>query len=415
MIYKYAQEIAESTAKTINHHIIITDRYGIIIGASDPSRGVGTLHEASLRVLKSKEWKASDEENSRKFRNTIAGITYPVIFEKNILGTVGIAGNPEEVIPLGRLVGNHIEIILREKQLLESSLNQESVIQRLVTDCIHFHPDKNDIDLFVSRANSLGYNLKLPQIPVLIELENKEQITSHQNDNTQKMGKKNSSPYADLLLFQALRDIRSIFDPQNNLSSIIGPNKCIVLYQVQDPLKDITMIKQELYEKSETLFSKLTENNFSSLIGIGTLTLNLEELPLSYSKASGALSIGKIKNKAIPVYDIANYQIEELMLSTDKALGEEFIGKYLKSLKEQPNWEEIKDTLMEWVKSDCNMSKVSEALHIHRNTLDYRINKIRQISGFDPRSTITASCLFFAILMDMLFNISINNNLEDSI
>lgn len=413
MIYKYAQEIAESTAKTINHHIIITDKYGIIIGASDPSRGIGSLHEASLRVLKSKEWKASDEENSRKFRNTIAGITYPIIFEKHILGTVGIAGKPENVIPLGHLVGNHIEIILREKQLLESSLNQESVLQRLIADCLHFHPDKNDLKEFISRAASLGFDLRLATIPLVIELDNRKQPYSNPNNESRTTIQENVCTYTNVVLFQVLRYIRSIFDPQNNLSSIIGLNKCIVLYTVQDPSLDIKTIKEELYEKSEALLSKLTQNNLSSRIGLGTLAMNLEELPLSYSKAEKALSIGKIKNNEIPFFDIEEYQIEELILSTDKALGNEFLDKYLKGLKEQPNWKEIKETLMEWVNSDCSMSKVSETLHIHRNTLDYRLNKIRQISGFDPRKTIHASCLFLAILMDILFNISVNGDLEE--
>ena len=64
MLKKYAQEIADSTADVIGYPVFITDMDGIIIGCSDPNRGLGTLHEASLRAINMKCGYLEDEEEA---------------------------------------------------------------------------------------------------------------------------------------------------------------------------------------------------------------------------------------------------------------------------------------------------------------------------------------------------------------
>ena len=55
------------------------------------------------------------------------------------------------------------------------------------------------------------------------------------------------------------------------------------------------------------------------------------------------------------------------------------------------------DFIRSFVECDLNVSKASKTMFIHRNTLNYKLDKLNEISGFDLRKFKDAFILYFLV------------------
>ena len=63
---------------------------------------------------------------------------------------------------------------------------------------------------------------------------------------------------------------------------------------------------------------------------------------------------------------------------------EEYAARILKELPSRKDFNEMKETFMAWCGSPFASGNVAENLSMHRNSLQYRLKKIRSITGKDP-------------------------------
>jgi carbohydrate diacid regulator len=71
-------------------------------------------------------------------------------------------------------------------------------------------------------------------------------------------------------------------------------------------------------------------------------------------------------------------------------------------LVSQPDWPDLRRTLVAWCESGFNLVHTAQALHIHRNTLIYRLEKIERLTGTPWRDHRTSLTLYLACLADQL-------------
>lgn len=95
MLKDIAQKLAISTSNIIRYEVIITDENAIIIGSTDVSR-LGTLHEASINILKTGH-PNSDNLNIGLLQGTKDGFSLPIELIGKKIGTFGITGKREDV------------------------------------------------------------------------------------------------------------------------------------------------------------------------------------------------------------------------------------------------------------------------------------------------------------------------------
>lgn len=62
--------------------------------------------------------------------------------------------------------------------------------------------------------------------------------------------------------------------------------------------------------------------------------------------------------------------------------------RILEELGQTEKGMDLLDTLESFILNDGEVMKISKELHIHRNSLGYRISRIEQITGLDPRKYI---------------------------
>jgi len=55
--------------------------------------------------------------------------------------------------------------------------------------------------------------------------------------------------------------------------------------------------------------------------------------------------------------------------------------------------------LMVFSRNNGSINATSEELFVHKNTLQYRLKKVKEITGYDPRKLRDFTILYLAILL----------------
>ncbi|QZY56517.1 CdaR family transcriptional regulator [Crassaminicella profunda] len=395
MLRKLAQKIAIDTCEIIGYDVIITDEKSIVIGASDVVR-LGTFHEGSVKVIATGRPHSDFHGYIRNMRGTKAGFTIPIELNGRVLGSIGITGKRENVEKFGLLVKKHAEMILREEIIFKASILSERALQNLIQEIMSFNVAKNNEELLLTRGYELGYDLKPPHIAIAIDLFEFSKIAK-------KIYKKATKEKSPEISIQALKldvqlKIKNIFNKPNDICIPFGNDKFIILHALQNKFSEkevFEYVKQKCYQ----IISEIEQKNVSATIGIGSIAKSLSQLSRSCQDAWRVLEIGKKVIDKPKVVSIKEYCIEGIISNVNKDVSEWFISQMVDSLQQQPDWKELFKTIRAWCESGFSQIQASKILHIHRNTLNYRLEKIYQISGMDVRKFRNALALYLGVLM----------------
>jgi len=112
-IYQLSRKIIPTIESMIDEQIIICDVNGIIIASTDSSR-IGNFHEGAKRVIENKKQLIITKDLVEKLEGVKTGINLPLIFNRSVIGVIGITGEIEKVKPFGEIVRKMTELLINE-------------------------------------------------------------------------------------------------------------------------------------------------------------------------------------------------------------------------------------------------------------------------------------------------------------
>ena len=120
-------------------------------------------------------------------------------------------------------------------------------------------------------------------------------------------------------------------------------------------------------------------------VGIGSVASNIKDIAKSYKEAQVALEVGKVFDgeKNIISYDYLG--IARLIYQLPTTLCELFLTEVFKKGSIDSLDSETLYTIQKFFENNLNVSETSRQLYVHRNTLVYRLDKVRKITGLDLR------------------------------
>ncbi len=157
---------------------------------------------------------------------------------------------------------------------------------------------------------------------------------------------------------------------------------------------DIALIKEvksnveskDLEKLSRSIVDSLsTELYVHAQVGIGTAVVGIKELARSFKEAQVSLEVGKVfdTEKAIVRYD--SLGIARLIYQLPTTLCEMFLREVFKRGSIESLDQETLFTIQKFFENNLNVSETSRKLFVHRNTLVYRLEKIKKLTGLDLR------------------------------
>jgi carbohydrate diacid regulator len=382
-----AQEIAASITAAIGFNVLITDRQGRVIGSADPSR-VGTLHEASVSVVRRRTEEWHDPEAARRLSGVRPGITLPLTLGHEVVGTVGITGDPVVVRPFGEIVRRQTEIILRQTALLRLELRRERAVEQLVADIASFQEGVVDAEPLRTRAGELGFVVDLPRAVVVVAVD--LQPAAPGPESAVDTDPRQVPVRLAMEVFQAAGDLVAPVGAAAVavLADLVprgGPERCVeVLHELGGAL--VRRIEQRL--------------GAGSWVGIGAPASGLAELPRSYHEAWSALRIGRRMMPGVRVHDARDFRLWDLLMGVAPRQRHDFARAVLGTLTAQRGWPELRRTVIALVEHGLRLTETAQVLHIHRNTLLYRLKRLSTVVGGDVRTPRVAIALYLACLLE---------------
>jgi len=373
-----AQNIAKSTSEVIGCGVLVTDENGIIIGCDNESR-LGDFHGPSVAAIRNNRPTTTSSEDAEELGNVLPGYTLPIRFYDRVIGSVSIAGLPEEVARYGLLVQKQAEMMLREQALLESKLLRERALRDLVESISMFDSRSDSAEFISVRARDLGYDISRCGAALLVQMRGW------------------ADGGAEQAFQKVLNSVASSFASPKNLICHQEDHSVIIFFApgVNDRG---TEADDAAEQPALTLFEALREQGVASDIAIGLAAADIPGLSMSLRAARDTLKIGR-KLGACGAMKAKKFTLERLFSLLPAHSRGEFVDITISKLRGRGDYEDLKKTFLEWCESPFAGKDTAERLVIHRNSLQYRLKKIRSLTGKDPWNFRDAFALWAAFTM----------------
>ncbi len=176
---------------------------------------------------------------------------------------------------------------------------------------------------------------------------------------------------------------------------------------------DIVLIK-EVSENTETkdlmkIASSIEatikeELAIKTVIGIGTIARHIKELADHYKEAQTAIEIGKVFDSESNILSYESLGIGRLIYQLPVTLCEMFLSEVFKKNPIDSLDQETLAIIAKFFENSLNISETSRKLFVHRNTLVYRLSKIKKITGLDLREFDQAIVFQVALMVKKYLN-----------
>ena len=146
------------------------------------------------------------------------------------------------------------------------------------------------------------------------------------------------------------------------------------------------------------LAAATAEVGFSAGIGISLDATEISALPQAYQESERAVEFTRSNR---PVMHFADIDLMEFLVRRPDAAARRLIPPWAGRLKHADNGKsgELSRTISQFADCNFNVKRTARRLDLHTNTVYFRLNRIRELTGIDPRSYSGLSLLLTTLRM----------------
>lgn len=368
-----ASQILREMKSLVHHDINLIDTQGVIFASTNPAR-VGQFHPGALRILREGLSELNVRENDGSGMQP--GVNLPIYLDGQLEGVIGITGDPAEVGVFGGVMRRMLEIMLEDlrRKDLDSTVEQARALF-LENWLFSAEPDWKELE---QRGRLLEIDISQPYVLLRIQLFDV------------------SAPGSAPLLPDELHSAAIVQAIQNELPARRGQccaalrNQILVLLR-QMPLSDTVLLAQRLcrvagrdYPASVQAYGGISSS------GSGA------ELRRCYLQASTACTLASRSSKGNVLY-YDRVSLEFLLQSVPRLLRDDLRESVFTRCPAQdvPAYARL---IRLFFGSGGDLNRCAAALGVHRNTVQYRLERLTQLTGYDLRRPGDAAILFLAVL-----------------
>lgn len=174
------------------------------------------------------------------------------------------------------------------------------------------------------------------------------------------------------------------------------------------PCSDTAGERRQLVESLRQL-----AGDHDAVIAVGPVAGQVAEAAWSLAEARRALEVRQIRRRnasarrrfparGLVVVDAEDAAVESLSLSClDASAREAFVNRQLRAVLEHDaqRQSQLLETLQVWLDSGCNTAQSARELHLERQSMHHRLQRIFELCGGDPRGTGRLAALHLAARM----------------
>lgn len=295
-------------------------------------------------------------------------ITAPILIRHEIAGHLSLIARENPMDYLERIIlGQVVPILALEFARIKDRSEVESRYQREafmdVLQGTYQQPEE-----MIARARILGYDLTAPRAVVVFEVA--QTGTDYLSGNPQSQW------------WRWLRDELLLAWPGAWILN--EARRVIALLPLNE--EAVTENEQAILARLERVSARLEQQRehypaFSG--GLGRVAHKLQEVPAAYREAQKALEIGQRLFNDKQIHSFASLGVYRLLFQLD---GHEELAQFYQEtlgplLNADARDTSFIETLEGFFRCNGNLSETARAMHLHRNSLLYRLGRIEEILG----------------------------------
>lgn len=359
-----AQEIVLQLKNVLSQEINFMNSKSIIIASTDKNR-IGIYHSGAATVLATKKPLVIDD--SKRYIGSKHGINMPIELDGKVIGVVGITGERCKVEKNGSIIKKMTEILIKEDFIKDINLKKHDRSRYIITRILN---------------------------PPLVDTPNHYSDVFYYDY---------ASPH-----FCLIGEFKTIFNfHYEEVYRIISTNTHEldeIIYVIID--HKLYLFVQKINIHLLNTWLKLLSEKISShfdvpfYFGIGPICQSLTTANQSFEYASNALQWNKV-NEGKPYLHFSDLNLGLLLTAIDKRRISLIRNKVLQSIPSK-EYKELKKVFLTYGEMNKSINKSAEKLYIHKNSFQYKLNKITKYTGFDPKILNDYVYLYIAFLLDDL-------------
>ena len=193
-------------------------------------------------------------------------------------------------------------------------------------------------------------------------------------------------------------------DKQKDFVLNINETDVVIVKSLQSP-DNVEEVRKAAHSVENALREEL---GIRCVIGVSTYARHLRELADRYKEAQVAIDVGRIFESEKTIIHYENLGLGRIIYQLPTTLCEMFLNEVFKKNPIETLDEDTLETINRFFENNLNVSETSRKLYVHRNTLVYRLEKIKKITGLDLREFDHAIVFKVAMMVKMYLD-SLNN------
>lgn len=335
----------------MDYDLNIMDETGIIVASTDHTR-VGSFHEGALLIIRDN----LDEllvSYDNEYEGCREGSNVPLVVDKERIGVLGITGNVTETAKYTRIIQKTAEILLKDYYSLEQSASRDQAKMFFLNSWLN--REITDKDRISRKLNQ--YKCPSSSSWQVIVIDNISGHTVSRN-----------------FLNESVISPRTVTGWNNTYGIIIGTfDSC-----------------DDAEEYIESLLANRDDRD-DFFFAIGDTVHDLLSVPDSYDRALALLQYMRRRRKiSLTVYKgiarYSDYMMAIILNGISTEQRDEILETVFGSCHDV-NLDDMSYFIIEYCKNNGSINKIADSLFMHKNTVQYKINRIRRLTGLDLRVT----------------------------
>lgn len=364
-----AMNIVQEIGEVIGEKINMMDSAGMIIASTDPSR-MNTFHAGAKKLVSEK----LDELVVRydgEFAGARQGLNLPVTYEDKIVGVIGVTGPYEAVRKYGQIIKKMTEILILDIALSEQLGVENRARNRFLNDWVHASPA--DVSALAVSGRSFKVDVTVPRRVILLSA-----VPIHDDGATERQV--------------------TIENAEKYVSDFCAQDKNIIVFKAE---RFIALLMPKAADSELLHFASLLQKETEALcpvsvaIGIDAECRGYQYIASAFECAGKALRTCLRSQLRQPrLYESLNMEI--FLGEIPEAVKAEYVKRIFRNCSREEIISYI-SMLELYYECEGSVTLAARRLFIHKNTLQYRLRRLAELTGYDPRSIKFSSLYYNAI------------------
>lgn len=345
-----AYEIVHEMKAILGCDVNIMDETGTIIASTDLSR-VGRRHPGACTLLEQR-LESLTVEADNPITGERRGINLPVQVQGAAIGVVGLTGAPEKVSLYGRMIQRMTEIMVRDCLQQEQAAALERARQCFVEAWLF--DEKADAAELSFRGKMLGIDTRAPWAVALLSAPGTN-VTAQEVQSAQCLNRIRPYLHRDIFCLCTVQD-----------------RQVLLLLQSSDSDRIRSQVEQIRQELSYIFRAPVCA-------GVSGSGRRGPSIRCRYREAKSALLTAQNTRDGLVSYKEGSLSFLADSISPEirRDLAERIFSGC--PPEEQAGMRQL---IMLFYHSQGNAQKIADQLHVHKNTIHYRLQKIKKLTGY---------------------------------